>query len=117
MVLAAYQDQCCVSGNPLTELLVASHILPWATHPEHRVNPRNGLSLSRLHDAAFDRGLVTFDEDYRLVVSKRIRSHFTNEAVRDNFARYEGRPLRFPEKFYPDRLFLSGHRELIFREV
>jgi predicted restriction endonuclease len=27
----------------------------------HRVDPRNSLCLSRLHDAAFDRGLSTFD--------------------------------------------------------
>jgi hypothetical protein len=37
MVLTAYQGHCCVSGNLLAELLVASHIPPWASHPEQGV--------------------------------------------------------------------------------
>lgn len=117
MVLTAYRDRCCVSGNPLPELLVASHILPWASHPQHRVNPRNGLCLSHLYDAAFDRGLITFDEDCRLVVSKRIRDHLSNVAIHDNFARYQGKPFNPPEKFYPDRVFLAGHRDLVFHDL
>lgn len=116
MVLAAYQSQCCVSGNPLAELLVASHILPWADHPEHRVNPRNGLCLSRLHDGAFDQGLIAFDDDYRLLLSKRIRDYLTIQAIRDNFACYEGKPMRLPEKFYPDQDFLASHRERLFQD-
>lgn len=111
MVLTAYQDKCCVSGNPVRELLVASHILPWASHPEHRVNPRNGLCLSRLHDAAFDHGLIAFDDDSRLLTSRRLRDQFTNDAIRDNFVRYQGKPLALPEKFLPDRGFLAEHRE------
>lgn len=115
VVLTAYHGQCCVSGNPLTELLVASHILPWASHPEHRVDPRNGLCLSRLHDGAFDQGLIAFDDDFRLLVSKRLRDHLTNQAIRDNFAPYAGKPLDLPEKFCPERRFLAGHRENIFQ--
>jgi len=113
-VLAVYEGRCCISDNPVPELLVASHILPWADFPEQRVNPSNGLCLSRLHDAAFDRGLVTFDEGYRLVVSKRIKDCLPNEAVRVNFSVYEGRPLRMPEKFFPGSRFLQHHRENIF---
>ena len=116
MVLMAYQSQCCISGNPIPALLVASHILPWASHPEHRVNPRNGLCLSRLHDAAFDQGLIAFDEDYRLVLSKRIKDHLAHKSIQDNFACFEGKPLKFPEKFYPDRQLLAKHRETLFRD-
>lgn len=116
-VLAAYQNQCCVSGNPIAELLIASHIVPWARHPEHRVNPRNGLCLSRLHDGAFDQGLITFDGDYRLVLSKRLRDQLSNRAIHDNFVCYEGKPLNLPEKFFPDQCFLSVHRETIFQEA
>lgn len=72
-VLAAYLGRCCISGIPIPELLIASHILPWAFFPEQRTNPCNGLCLSRLHDAAFDEGLITFDEDYRLVLSRDLK--------------------------------------------
>lgn len=89
-VLAAYLGRCCISDIPIPELLVASHILPWALFPEQRTNPCNGLCLSRLHDAAFDEGLVTFDEDYRLVLSRRLKGHFPNESLQLNFSSYEG---------------------------
>lgn len=116
-VLTVYQGQCCISGNPIPELLVASHILPWASHPQHRVNPRNGLCLSRLHDSAFDQGLIAFDDDYRLILSKRLKDHLTHQAIRDNFACYEGKSLKLPEKFLPDMAFLAGHRDNIFQGV
>lgn len=116
-VLTVYQGQCCISGNPIPELLVASHILPWASHPQHRVNPRNGLCLSRLHDGAFDQGLIAFDDEYRLILSKRLTDHLTHPAICDNFARYEGKPLKLPEKFFPDTDFLAAHRSSIFQHA
>jgi predicted restriction endonuclease len=115
VVLSAFQAHCCVTGNPIAELLVASHILPWASHPEQRVNPRNGLCLSRLHDGAFDQGLIAFDDDYRMILSKCLKDHSTNQNIRDNFAGYEGKPLKMPERFYPDKTFLAGHRESVFQ--
>lgn len=113
-VLAAYLGRCCISGIPIPELLIASHILPWADYPDQRINPCNGLCLSRLHDTAFDRGLLTFDEQYRLVLSKKIKDYMTTESVRHNFVIHEGEQMKLPEKFYPDKTFLSHHRECIF---
>lgn len=115
-VLAAYLGRCCISGIPIPELLIASHILPWAFFPEQRTNPCNGLCLSRLHDAAFDEGLITFDEDYRLILSQRLKDHYPNKSLQLNFSSYEGKPLHMPEKFFPDRKFLSYHREHIFQK-
>lgn len=46
-VLASYNCRCCITGDPIPELLVASHILPWGKYPEHRLNPRNGLCLAQ----------------------------------------------------------------------
>ena len=54
-------------GRPTSskELLRASHIIPWKTceTDSDRLNIHNGLLLSALWDAAFDRGLVTFDDE------------------------------------------------------
>ena len=116
-VLTVYQGQCCISGNPIPELLVASHILPWSSHPQHRVNPRNGLCLSRLHDGAFDQGLIAFDDEYRLILSKRLKDHLSHQAIRDNFLCYEGKSLKLPEKFVPDTTFLAAHRCSIFQHA
>lgn len=113
-VLASYGGRCCITGNPVPQLLIASHVLPWATHPRHRVNPRNGLCLSRLHDAAFDAGLITFDADWRLVLSPRLRQHLPHRSVESNFAAYEGQAIRLPEKFAPEAAFMAEHREGVF---
>lgn len=60
-----WQGRCPLTGINDTALLRASHILPWKDCPSdaERLNVHNGLLLSALWDAAFDRGLVTFDDD------------------------------------------------------
>ncbi len=113
-ILSAYGFRCCITGNPIPELLVASHILPWSEYPEHRLNPHNGLCLARTQDAAFDGGLITFDENYRLVISPYLEYFLPDETLERNFVAYRGQPMRLPEKFYPNSDFLRSHREGIF---
>jgi len=114
-VLASYNARCCVTGNPVPELLVASHIVPWGSHPELRLNPRNGLCLAQTQDAAFDRGLITFDEDFRLVIGPRLKNYLPNEALENNFLPYEGKSIQMPDKFLPEGEFMRRHREEVFR--
>lgn len=116
MVLSSYLGKCCVSGIPIPPLLIASHIMPWSDFPEHRVDPCNGLCLSRLHDIAFDKGFISFDEDYRLVISKRLRDYLPNESLGVNFIAYEGSRMRFPEKFLPKQEFLQYHCKNIYSD-
>lgn len=113
-VLASYNCRCCITGNPIPELLVASHILPWGNYPEHRLNPRNGLCLAKTQDAAFDRGLITFDDDYRLVLGPYLREFLPNEALEQNFLAYEGKQIQMPDKFLPESGFMQKHREEVF---
>lgn len=114
-VLASYGGACCITGNPVPALLTASHILPWAKHPEHQANPHNGLCLEKTLDAAFDRGLITFDEDRRLVTSRALRDYLPNPALQRHVTDYEGTPLRMPEKFQPADEFLQQHRRACFQ--
>jgi predicted restriction endonuclease len=115
-VLTAYDVRCCISGINVPRLLVASHIKPWSDFEEERLNPCNGLCLSSLHDAAFDAGLITLDESTRVVLSKQLKNHFSEPAVKANFAPYEGQSIRLPEKLAePDPNFLAYHRESVFK--
>lgn len=110
-------SRCGVTGLAVRDLLIASHILPWGTHPEHRLNVQNGLCLSRLHDAAFDRGLITFDSHLGLVLSRRIKEELPQRAIAENFGAYVGKPLRFPDDaVLPEPAFLAEHRAKIFRK-
>jgi predicted restriction endonuclease len=117
-VLTAYEVRCCISGINVPRLLVASHIKPWGRFPNDRLNPRNGLCLSTLHDAAFDAGLITLDDKLSVVLSKRLRSFSPQPALEQNFVPFEGKPIRLPEKLAePDVGFLRYHRDQIFQRV
>ncbi len=111
-VLVSYNHRCCITGTPIPGLLSASHIVAWSANRIHRVNPRNGLCLAKTQDAAFDRHLITLDEDLRVVLSKSIRDHFTSESVRVNFQPYEGKRIDLPHRFTPDLALLKCHRDL-----
>jgi putative restriction endonuclease len=114
-VLIAYEVRCCISGINVPDLLVASHIKPWGRFPSERLNPRNGLCLSKLHDAAFDIGLITLDEKLCVLLSKRLRSFFPQAALEQNFTSFEGRQIHLPEKLAePDAGFIRFHREEVF---
>ncbi len=60
-----WHGRCPLTGISDTALLRASHIIPWGEceSDAERLNVHNGLLLSALWDAAFDRALVTFDDD------------------------------------------------------
>jgi putative restriction endonuclease len=114
-VINAYDVRCCISGINVPRLLIASHIKPWGKFPTERLNPKNGLCLSSLHDAAFDAGLITLDETLRVVLSKRLKNYFPQMILEQNFAAFEGKPIRLPEKLAePDPMLIRFHREEIF---
>lgn len=114
-VVNNFEGQCGISKLDLRELLIASHILPWSTHPSERLNVANGLCLSRLHDAAFDQGLIAFGDSFELMLSARLRARLGVTVSEDLFGKYEGRTLHLPvEAVRPLLEFLSWHREELF---
>ncbi|NIA71257.1 HNH endonuclease [Pelagibius litoralis] len=66
-LLEYWNGQCSLTGITDPALLRASHIIPWkdCSCDAERLDVHNGLLLSALWDAAFDRGLVTFHDDGR----------------------------------------------------
>lgn len=115
ITLENYQNACCITGNPLPQLLTASHIKPWAaSKANEKLNPANGLCLAKTQDAAFDKGLITLDEELRVVLSKSIRDHMTVRSIEENFIRFEGKEITQPLRFSPSQAFLEYHRDTIF---
>jgi putative restriction endonuclease len=114
-VLAAYNSRCCITGIAIPALLTASHIVPWADDAKNRTNPRNGLCLNALHDRAFDSGLLTVTPDYRILVSKRLKSCGEGSLARRLFNYYEDRRIKLPDRFIPDPEFLKYHNEHRFQ--
>lgn len=113
-VLSAYENRCCITGVADPRFLVASHIRPWREDKENRLNPSNGLCLSLIVDKAFDLGLITFSEDYRLMLSTELRVHERNPHMAEAFFSNQGQPIYQPSKFAPNDELLAWHREACF---
>jgi predicted restriction endonuclease len=112
-VLSSYRGRCCLSGLSDARLLMASHIVPWSNDKANRLNPSNGLCLSAIHDKAFDRGLLTISDNYKVMLSEQLKRN-DDAFVAQIFLPLEGRKIELPEKFTPSIAFLSRHRKEIF---
>lgn len=117
-VLSAYNNTCCITGLNTPELLIASHIKPWAACEDgnDRTDTQNGLCLNALHDSAFDKGFFTLDEDYRIVLSNSLKDAVPHDVYSTYFVRHEGQQIRLPDRGKPSKIFLNYHREYVFDE-
>ncbi len=73
IVIANYSGKCAVSGIDIPDLLVASHIIPWAKNEEERLNPENGICLSPLYDKAYDKGYIGINEKFEILLSNDLK--------------------------------------------
>ena len=115
-VLSSYQNRCCISSLKEPKLLIASHIVPWSIDKANRLNPRNGLCLSALHDRAFDLGLITITPKYLIKVSKQMKTHAGIAMIKTAIMEFDGTRIQLPEKFWPSQEFLEWHNKNIFDE-
>jgi putative restriction endonuclease len=112
IVLATYNNSCCITGINNPELLIASHIVPWSKDEKNRLNPMNGLCLNALHDKAFDAGLITISaDDYKLNVSSKLKKKNISESIEQNFIAIEGSEIQLPDKFLPSKDLLKIHND------
>ena len=116
-IMRIYNYTCAVcqlyvltlDGESITE---AAHIIPFKVSGNNDV--RNGISLCQLHHWSFDRGLISVDRNYKVIVSElmleRGPTEWTLTTLRD-------KPILLPEhdEFYPAQDALAWHREEILR--
>jgi len=114
-VLSSYYQKCCITGIEVSDFLVASHIIPWSSNTEQRMNPRNGLCLNSIHDKAFDKGFLTVTTDFEIKISEAIFEHKENQSISDFFLKYNKQKIALPDKFFPSKEFLEYHNDNIFR--
>jgi predicted restriction endonuclease len=114
-VLASYEAQCAICAMRSRQLLCASHIIPWSSSVARRADPTNGIAFCSLHDRAFDRGLISFDQDYSLIVAPSLLSEAGSAVHSAAFVEMIGSHLKMPKRFLPDPEALRFHRETLFR--
>lgn len=78
----AFNYRCGLSGveDIRPSILVASHIKPWAeSNNLEKVDRYNGLLLSPHYDKLFDKGLISFDDKGKVILSDKISSDVVSE--------------------------------------
>ena len=110
-VTDAYGRQCAVTQEHTLPVLEAAHIQPFASGGPHEV--ANGLLLRADLHILFDRGYVAVDDDYRFMVSPRLREDYHNG--RDYYAR-NGQKILLPTEAseQPSREYLAWHRSYLY---
>lgn len=107
-ILSGYNRRCCICGLPHPEILIASHIIPWAVREDSRVNPRNGLCLCASHDVAFERGLIAITTNLSVMLCERLKRS-RDPASQSLLVAFEGKRISLPDRFPPHEDFLNWH--------
>lgn len=111
-MLEIYNNRCAMCNIDNPDLLRASHIIPWSENKQTRLDLRNIILLCGLHDLAFENGLITISNNYKICLNdiSRGASEVLNNITHKN--------LRLPEltEYYPRQDYLSHHRSK-FRKI
>ncbi|WP_323796644.1 HNH endonuclease [Nisaea sp.] len=109
-LLVLWHGKCAVTGSAIQQILRASHIKPWAdSNNAERLDPNNGLLLVAHYDAAFDAGLITFENSgqIRLCPSVPVEA-FISAGIK---------PSSSLARLQPEhKEYLSHHRRWVFQD-
>lgn len=103
-VLEAYRSQCAFCQLKHAELLDAAHIIP-DKHPQGEPLITNGLSLCKIHHAAFDRHFIGVTRDYEIVVREELMLEEDGPMLRHGIQGIHQKTLILPKnrKHWPDQ--------------
>ena len=112
IILPNYEYRCAITGIKTKSCLTAAHILKWADYEEYRLDPQNGICLSKLVDICFERNLIYIDDTYRVNLRDKIKK---DEMLYKELVKYEGIKIHLPNQksLYPNKKFLEIHKNKI----
>ena len=115
IVLTNYHNKCAISGIDISDLLVASHIVPWSTNIKERLNPENGICLSSLYDKSFDKGYIGISTNYEVLISKPLAKYSPKDYYKRFFSHLKGGKIQLPHRYLHKKEFLEFHLDTIFK--
>lgn len=111
-VLSNFDNKCCISGIDKIDLLIASHIVPWAHLKESRLDPSNGLCLFVLYDSLFDQGYLSFTDELIVIITPNVEK--LNPQLAKMLYEIQGRQIKLPKNHPINPIYIQYHREYIF---
>ncbi len=108
-VIQAYRTQCAMCRLRHERLLDAAHIIPDSEEGLPMV--KNGLSLCKIHHAAFDQYFVTVTPDYRIHVQQSILDEEDGPMLEHGLKKLDGTQILLPSSAgnRPDQEGLARH--------
>ena len=105
--LIDYWQGCAVTGCEVYKMLRASHIKPWRdSNNAERLSHYNGLLLTANLDQAFDQGMISFDENGKIL----IKFNMLNEDALATL--HIKNDMRLRQISNEHQAFLAGHRRM-----
>lgn len=103
-VLSAYREECTLCRLRHRDLLDAAHIIP-DSDPHGEPLVKNGLSLCKIHHAAFDHQLIGVRPDYIVEVHPRVLKEEDGPMLRHGLQGMHNASLHLPraKADHPDR--------------
>lgn len=98
IVYSAYENRCAMCGIQL-DLIEAAHIVPHS-HIKGTDEIGNGISLCVLHHTAYDRSLIYFDEDFKIIINDKKMEYLEKVGRDSGFRKFQ--VLSFPEIKLPN---------------
>lgn len=112
-----YGQTCCISGVKISatfnmSMIDACHVKDWAKSYDDTIT--NGIALCPNLHRAFDRGMISVDDNYQVIVSSRF-TESVNAMYR--FKELGGAPLLLPleSRFHPLLENFAWHRKHTFK--
>lgn len=114
-----YDYTCSITGlrvesNYGHSLIDACHIIPFRL--EHDDTIGNGIALCPNMHRAFDGGLITINDEYRVIVSDKF---VENSCSSYSLRQYNNKELILPQNtsFHPRKEVLRWHKEHVFEKI
>ncbi len=109
-VLNNFENRCALTGICESNLLVASHIIPWAHKKESRGDFRNGICFYIELDSLFDKGYFSLTDDLKIIITEDISK--LSDGLISILKDLNGKQLSHPK--YPlKKDYLEYHRNKI----
>ncbi len=112
-LLMEFNEKCSLCKINQNRFLISSHIYPYSKckNAKDMVNHYNGLLLCANHDALFDKKIISFDDNGKIIISKSLPVELYNDFNINEDMILESKYLT-PER----RKYLQKHRELMAKE-
>lgn len=107
LTIMNYHHRCAFCDIVDSQLLVAAHISRWADDIASRGNLSNVICMCKIHDALFEYGYISINDDFKIIKRKNVNSSFI-KSIFD-----ETHQFSMPDDFVPLPEFLQIHRNRV----